>query len=72
MVKHFEHVTIAARDVDAAKRFFALLGFEEEISTVIKGPTMDAHMGVPATASAPGITISTATWAKASAWRTGT
>ena len=47
MVRHFEHVTIAVRDVDAAKRFFALLGFEEEISTVIKGPIMDAYMGVP-------------------------
>jgi catechol 2,3-dioxygenase-like lactoylglutathione lyase family enzyme len=47
MVRHFEHVTIAVRDVDAAKRFFALLGFEEEISTVIKGPTMDAYMGIP-------------------------
>ena len=47
MVRHFEHVTIAVRDVDAAKRFFALLGFEEEISTVIKGPVMDAYMGVP-------------------------
>ena len=47
MVRHFEHVTIAVRDVDAAKRFFALLGFEEEISTVIKGPTMDSYMGVP-------------------------
>ena len=47
MVRHFEHVTIAVRDVEAAKRFFALLGFEEEISTVIKGPIMDAYMGVP-------------------------
>ena len=47
MVTHFEHVTIAVRDVGAAKRFFGLLGFEEEISTVIKGPTMDAYMGVP-------------------------
>jgi len=47
MVRHFEHVTIAVRDVDAAKRFFALLGFEEEISTVIKGPIMEAYMGVP-------------------------
>ena len=47
MVRHFGHVTIAVRDVGAAKRFFALLGFEEEISTVIKGPVMDAYMGVP-------------------------
>jgi len=47
MVRHFEHVTIAVRDIGAAKRFFALLGFEEEIATVIKGPVMDAYMGVP-------------------------
>ena len=47
MVRHFEHVTIAVREIDAAKRFFALLGFEGEISTVIKGPIMDAYMGVP-------------------------
>ena len=47
MVRHFEHVTIAVRDLEAAKRFFALLGFEEEISTVIVGATMSAYMGVP-------------------------
>ena len=47
MVRHFDHVTIAVSDVEAAKRFFALLGFEEAISTVISGPTMDAYMGVP-------------------------
>ena len=35
MVKHFDDVTIAARDIDTGKRFFALLGFEEEISTAI-------------------------------------
>jgi predicted dehydrogenase len=48
MVKHFDDVTIVARDIDTAKRFFALLGFEEEISTAIKGPTMEAYMGIPA------------------------
>ena len=47
MVRHFEHVTIAVRDLAAAKRFFALLGFEEEISTVIAGAAMSAYMGVP-------------------------
>lgn len=46
MVRHFDHVTIAVRDVEAAKRFFALLGFAEEVSTVITGPTMSAYMGV--------------------------
>ena len=47
MVRHFDHVTIAVRDIDAAKRFFALLGFAQTIATVIRGPTMDAYMGVP-------------------------
>jgi catechol 2,3-dioxygenase-like lactoylglutathione lyase family enzyme len=46
MVKHFDHVTIAVRDVDAAKAFFALLGFEEIQSVVISGPQMDRYMGV--------------------------
>ena len=51
MVRHFEHVTIAVRDIDAAKRFFSLLGFKEEISTVIAGSTMEAYMGVPGIAA---------------------
>ncbi len=46
MVKHFDHVTIVVRDVDAAKRFFALLGFEEDKSVVIAGPAFAAYMGV--------------------------
>jgi predicted lactoylglutathione lyase len=29
MVKTFDHVTIVVRDIDAAKRFFALLGFKD-------------------------------------------
>jgi catechol 2,3-dioxygenase-like lactoylglutathione lyase family enzyme len=47
MVKHFDHVTIVARDVEAAKRFFGLLGFEEVKSVVISGTEMDRYMGVP-------------------------
>ena len=35
MVKAFDHVTIVVRDVEAAKRFFALLGFKEIKSVVI-------------------------------------
>jgi catechol 2,3-dioxygenase-like lactoylglutathione lyase family enzyme len=46
MVKHFDHVTIVVRDVNAAKRFFALLGFEEDKSVVIAGPQFAAYMGV--------------------------
>ncbi len=46
MVKHFDHVTIVVRDVDAAKRFFSLLGFEEDKSVVIAGPAFASYMGL--------------------------
>ena len=47
MVKNFDHVTVVVRDVAAAKRFFALLGFKETASVVISGKVMDDYMGVP-------------------------
>ncbi|WP_292533354.1 VOC family protein [Methylocystis sp.] len=47
MVKNFDHLTIVVRDVDAAKKFFALLGFAEAMSIVISGPPFDSYMGVP-------------------------
>ena len=37
MLRNFDHVTIAVRDVAAAKRFFGLLGFREEKEVVISG-----------------------------------
>ena len=46
MVKAFDHVTIVVREVEAAKRFFALLGFKEIKSVVISGKVMDDDMGV--------------------------
>jgi catechol 2,3-dioxygenase-like lactoylglutathione lyase family enzyme len=46
MVKSFDHVTVVVRDVEAAKRFFALLGFKEIKSVVISGKVMDDYMGV--------------------------
>ena len=46
MIKHFDHVTIVVRDVEAAKRFFCLLGFTEDKSVVIAGPQFSAYMGV--------------------------
>jgi catechol 2,3-dioxygenase-like lactoylglutathione lyase family enzyme len=46
MVKHFDHVTVVVRDVEAAKKFFGLLGFEEDKSVVISGPQFAAYMGV--------------------------
>jgi catechol 2,3-dioxygenase-like lactoylglutathione lyase family enzyme len=47
MVKSFDHVTIVVRDVEAAKRFFSLLGFREVQSVVVSGDEMDRYMGVP-------------------------
>ena len=47
MVRHFDHLTIVVRDVERAKAFFALLGFKEAISVVIKGPVFADYMGVP-------------------------
>ena len=46
-VRHFDHLTIVVRDVERAKAFFALLGFKEAVSAVIKGPVFADYMGVP-------------------------
>ena len=46
MVRKFDHVTIVVRDVEAAKRFFGLLGFKEVTSVVISGQVMDDYMGI--------------------------
>ena len=46
MIKYFDHVTIVVRDVEAAKHFFGLLGFQEVKSVVIAGPPFSAYMGV--------------------------
>ena len=46
MIKDFDHVTIVVRDVDAAKKFFSLLGFKEEMSVVITGKQLADYMGV--------------------------
>src|SRR5262245_43670783 len=46
MIKHFDHVTIVVRDVEAAKRFFGLLGFKEDKAVVIARPQFSAYMGV--------------------------
>ena len=47
MVAHFDHVTVVVRDLEAAKRFFSLLGFEHERSVVISGGVFADYMGVP-------------------------
>jgi catechol 2,3-dioxygenase-like lactoylglutathione lyase family enzyme len=46
MIKRFDHVTIVVKDVEAAKRFFGLLGFKEDKYVVIKGPQFSDYMGV--------------------------
>jgi catechol 2,3-dioxygenase-like lactoylglutathione lyase family enzyme len=43
----FDHVTIAVTDLDDARRFFALLGFEETQTTLVSGEVMSAYMGIP-------------------------
>jgi catechol 2,3-dioxygenase-like lactoylglutathione lyase family enzyme len=47
MPTRFDHLTIVVRDIDRAKAFFALLGFEEAISVVIAGEPFASYMGVP-------------------------
>lgn len=47
MVRRFDHLTIAVRDLDRARRFFDLLGFKEAISVVIAGEPFASYMGVP-------------------------
>jgi len=46
MVKHFDHVTIVVRDIEAAKKFFGLLGFQQDKSVVISGEKFASYMKV--------------------------
>src|SRR5215470_19826126 len=46
MVKNADHVTQVVQDVEAAKKFFALLGFKDEIDTVISGEPLSTYMGI--------------------------
>lgn len=41
------HLTIVVNEVEPAKAFFALLGFEEEMTKIISGEVMEAYLGVP-------------------------
>lgn len=47
MIKHFDHVTVCVRDLEAAVDFFTLLGFEEDKRVVIAGEQFARYMGVP-------------------------
>jgi catechol 2,3-dioxygenase-like lactoylglutathione lyase family enzyme len=46
MVSHFDHVTIVVSDVEKAKHFFGLLGFEHDQSVVISGDAFSNYMGI--------------------------
>jgi catechol 2,3-dioxygenase-like lactoylglutathione lyase family enzyme len=48
MVTNFDHVTIAVQDIDSAKQFFSILGFEHERTVTISGETFSRYMGIPA------------------------
>jgi catechol 2,3-dioxygenase-like lactoylglutathione lyase family enzyme len=47
MVKNFDHLTVVVNDIDNAKRFFGLLGFDEAASVVISGERFAEYMDVP-------------------------
>ena len=46
MIRHFDHVTVVVRDLAAARRFFALLGFVEDKAVLISGPQFADYIGV--------------------------
>jgi catechol 2,3-dioxygenase-like lactoylglutathione lyase family enzyme len=43
----FDHMTIVVTDLEEARRFFGLLGFEETIAVVASGEQISAYMGIP-------------------------
>lgn len=45
-VQHFDHVTVCVSDLEAARRFFGLLGFAEDTSVVISGERFARYMGL--------------------------
>ncbi len=42
----FDHLTLAVTDLDEAKRFLSVLGFEEEKAVVVSGEAMASYMGI--------------------------
>jgi catechol 2,3-dioxygenase-like lactoylglutathione lyase family enzyme len=46
MITHFDHVTVSVRDLDRAREFFSVLGFEVDKDVVIKGRRFADYMGV--------------------------
>jgi catechol 2,3-dioxygenase-like lactoylglutathione lyase family enzyme len=42
----FDHMTIVVTDLDEARRFFGLLGFEERLAVVAQGQEIARYMGI--------------------------
>ena len=47
MLTHLDHITVVVRDVEKAKEFFGLLGFEEDKNVTISGEKFEKYMNVP-------------------------
>jgi catechol 2,3-dioxygenase-like lactoylglutathione lyase family enzyme len=43
----FDHMTVVVADLDAARRFFGLLGFTERMAVVVSGEEISRYMGIP-------------------------
>jgi catechol 2,3-dioxygenase-like lactoylglutathione lyase family enzyme len=46
MIQRFDHLTIVVTDLEKAKEFFGLFGFEEILSVPISGQRFSDYMGV--------------------------
>ena len=42
----FDHMTVVVADLDAARRFFALLGFSERVAVIAQGEEIARYMGM--------------------------
>ena len=47
MIHNIDHVTIAVKNLEEAKRFFNLFNFKEVIAVEIEGQEMSNFMGIP-------------------------
>ena len=46
MIKRFDHVPFVVLDLEAAKHFFGLLGFQEVLNVLISGEVFSRYMGI--------------------------
>ncbi len=47
MPSGFDHVTVVVTELDEARHFFGLLGFEETTTAVVAGEEMSRYMDIP-------------------------